>query len=208
MVSADRIRFLYKDAGKGTSLLAKLRPGDTLDALGPLGNGFTLGKDVKRALLVAGGIGVAPLLGLAEHIMAKRPDIKVVSFIGGRGGEDLLAVREMSSLGVRAYLCTEDGSFARCGMVTDTLGDYIKKFAPGGTSGWAAYACGPRGMMKAVSALCAQYGIRCLASLESHMACGIGACMGCVTSILEDGAPVNRLVCKDGPVFPAEKVVW
>jgi dihydroorotate dehydrogenase electron transfer subunit len=208
MVSADRIRFLYKDAGKGTSLLAKLKPGDALDALGPLGNGFTVGKNVKRALIVAGGIGVAPLLGLAEHIITHRPDIKVVSFIGGRGGEDLLAVREMSGLGVRTHLCTEDGSFARCGIVTDTLGDYINKFAPGGTSGWAAYSCGPRGMMKAVSSLCADSGIRSYVSLESHMACGIGACMGCVTSILVDGKPANRLVCKDGPVFPAEKVVW
>ncbi len=207
-VSADRIRFLYKGVGRGTMLLSKLRSGESLDVLGPLGNGFTVGKVVGRALLVAGGIGVAPLLGLAESIISGRPDVKVASFIGGRGGDDLLAVREMSALGVRAYLCTEDGSLARCGIVTDTLGEYIAKYSGQGTKDWAAYTCGPRPMMKAVSELCAENRIKCFVSLEAHMACGIGACMGCVTRILDGGTPVNRLVCKDGPVFPAEKVVW
>jgi len=207
-VSADRVRFLYKDVGKGTGLLSRLKSGDTLDALGPLGNGFRVGKDVKRALLVAGGIGVAPLLGLAESIIAGRPDVTVVSFIGGRGGDDLLAVKEMSGLGVRAYLCTEDGSLARCGIVTDTLGDYVSRYSGQGTRDWAVYTCGPRPMMNAVAGLCAENRIKCFASLESHMACGIGACMGCVTPITGKSGPENRLVCKDGPVFDADKVVW
>jgi len=207
-VSADRIRFLYKGVGRGTLLLSKLRRGEKLDALGPLGNGFTVSEGVKRALLVAGGIGIAPLLGSAESLISSRPDVQVVSFIGGRGGDDLLAVREMGALGVRAYLCTEDGSLARCGIVTDTLGEYITKYSRAGTKDWVAYTCGPRPMMKAVARLCAENRIKCFVSLESHMACGIGACMGCVTSIKGRGGPVNRLVCKDGPVFEAEDVVW
>jgi dihydroorotate dehydrogenase electron transfer subunit len=202
------VRFLYKDVGKGTRLLSVLKAGDAIDALGPLGNGFPVPKGMTKALLVAGGIGVAPLLGLAERIKAARRGVEVVSFIGGRGADDLLAVRELGGLGIRAYLCTEDGSLARCGVVTDTLGEYVAKVGGNGTGGWVVYSCGPRGMMRAVHGLCAQHGLVHYASLESHMACGIGACMGCVTRVLVEGEEAYRLVCKDGPVFDAYKVVW
>src|SRR5512143_3595569 len=98
VVSPDSVMFLYRDVGKGTSLLSRMIPGDSLDVIGPLGNGFTLGKDVRQALLVAGGIGVAPLLGFAETILKTRKDTVVVAFIGGRGEDDLLAIREFREL--------------------------------------------------------------------------------------------------------------
>jgi len=207
-VSDNVARFLYKSVGKGTSLLSSFRPGDAIDALGPLGNGFRIRKGLKQALIVAGGIGVAPLLGLGEYIKAEHPDVKTTAFIGIRGEDDLLSVREFHALGFRTYLCTEDGSMARCGFVTDSLEEYIQKYAKYGTDGWEVFSCGPKPMMKAVAALCGEHGLNNQASLESHMACGIGACLGCVTPIMEAGAPVNRLVCKDGPVFDAHTVVW
>lgn len=210
VVSPDSVMFLYKDVGRGTGLLARMAPGDEVDALGPLGNGFKLGKDIRQALLVAGGIGVAPLLGFAESIIKTRHDVGVVAFIGGRGEDDLLAIREFRELGVRTYLCTEDGSMARCGVVTDTLKEYVSKYARHGTRGWTVYTCGPKAMMRSVAAICKEEGLRNYASLESGMACGIGACLGCVVSILdmEKGVPVYKKVCDDGPVFDTETVIW
>lgn len=207
-VSDNEARFLYKSVGKGTALLSLFRPGDRIDALGPLGNGFRVRRGLKQALIVAGGIGVAPLLGLGEYLKANHPEVKTTTFIGIRGEDDLLSVHEFRALGFRTYLCTEDGSVARCGFVTDSLLEYIQNYAKYGMDGWEVFSCGPKPMMKAVAALCKEHDLPNQASLESNMACGIGACMGCVTSIVEDGAPVNRLVCKDGPVFDAHSVVW
>lgn len=207
-VSGDTVRFLYKSVGKGTGLLSRYRAGEVLDVLGPLGNGFRISGTLKHALLVAGGIGVAPLLGLAEHLKANHPDIKVTSFIGIRGEDDMLSIREFQALGFRTYLCTEDGSVARCGFVTDSLLEFFLKYSKYGTGGWEVFSCGPRAMLKAVAGLCGQGGIANQVSLESNMACGIGACMGCVTGITEEGQQVNRLVCKDGPVFDGSTVAW
>ncbi|MBI5695833.1 MAG: dihydroorotate dehydrogenase electron transfer subunit [Nitrospirae bacterium] len=210
VVSDDVVRFLYKSVGRGTNILGRLVPGDSLDIIGPLGNGFKVGKSVRLAMLVAGGIGVAPLLGLAEHIMKTRKDVTVVAFIGGRSEEDLLAIQEFRELGVRMYLCTEDGSLARCGIVTDTIEEYIKRYAPSGTKGWEMFSCGPKGMLRGVDAIASMHKIKHHASLEANMACGVGACMGCVVSILDrkTGVPVYKKVCDDGPVFDAEDVVW
>ncbi len=210
VVSPDSVMFLYKDVGRGTSLLSRMLPGDSLDVIGPLGNGFTLGKDVRQALLVAGGIGVAPLLGFAETILKTRKDTGVVAFIGGRGEDDLLAIREFRELGVRTYLCTEDGSAARCGVVTDTLKEYISKYSRHGTAGWAVYSCGPKAMMMSISAICKENGLKCYASLEANMACGVGACIGCVVPVIdrENGGMVYKKVCQDGPVFDTEDVLW
>jgi len=207
-ISDDRVAFLYREAGKGTRLLSMLVPGDELDALGPLGNGFTVPPGLKRALLVAGGIGVAPLVALGEELINKRPDVEIAAFIGGRAEGDVLAVHEFRELGVRTYICTEDGSLAKCGVVTETLGEYVSHFGGSIDSGWRAYSCGPKGMMEAVSGVCEDNGIRGEVSLETHMACGIGACMGCVTGIRSGGKEGYGLVCKDGPVFDSTDVIW
>src|SRR5512143_2344618 len=210
VMSPDMVKFLYKDVGRGTSLLARMVPGDTLDVVGPLGKGFRLGKDVKQALLVAGGVGVAPLLGFAESINRTRKDVPIAAFVGGRGEDDLLAIKEFRDLGVRTYLCTEDGSRARCGVVTDTLKEYIEKYSKHGTEGWTVYSCGPKPMMMSVAAICSEKGLKCYCSLEANMACGVGACMGCVVPMIDKahGGTIYKKVCEDGPVFDSEDILW
>ncbi len=104
IVSPDSIKMLYRAAGYGTKLLTKMVKGDALNILGPLGNGFKVAKDTNHALIVAGGIGVAPMVALAEEIKNKQPDTHVVCFIGGRGKDDILGVNEFRNLGLRVYV--------------------------------------------------------------------------------------------------------
>jgi len=210
IVSNDSVRLLYKDVGRGTRLLSRMVPGDEIDLVGPLGNGFRIARDVKHALLVAGGIGVAPLLGLADYIKHNRRDVTAVAFIGGRGKDDVLGIGELREIGVRTYISTEDGSLPRKGLITSSLDEYINKHKKRGTGGWAVYSCGPTPMMRGVAAIAKLHGVKNYASLEANMACGVGACMGCVVSILdkEHGTSVYRKVCDDGPVFDADTVMW
>src|SRR3990172_4027940 len=128
VISGDSVRFLYRHAGRGTQLLSRLVPGDKVDALGPLGKGFTVGRTVKHALIVGGGIGVAPLMALADHIVKERKDVTAAAFIGGRGREYVLGVEEFKKMGIRTYIRTEDGSIPREGLVTDSLDEYINKY--------------------------------------------------------------------------------
>lgn len=210
IVSPDSIKMLYRAAGYGTKLLTKMVKGDALNILGPLGNGFKVEKDTNHALIVAGGIGVAPMVALAEEIKRTRPDIHAACFIGGRGKDDILGVNEFRKLGLRVYVSTEDGSLPKKGYVTDPLEQYMSRFEAKGFGGWAIYSCGPTPMLRSVAAVAARHGIKNFASLEANMACGIGACMGCVVSVQdkEHGSQVYKKVCEDGPVFDAEDVVW
>jgi len=210
IVSKDTVRLLYKEVGRGTGLMSRMVPGDTMDVVGPLGNGFSVPGHTTHAMLVAGGIGVAPLLGLAERLRHEHPSMSVAAFIGGRSGDDVLGTAEFRRFGIKTYISTEDGSLPRKGRITDSLEEYITKYAKHGTKGWTIYTCGPKPMMMGVAAIASMHGIKCYASLESRMACGVGACVGCVTSIVdrEHGGSTYKLVCKDGPVFDTEEVVW
>lgn len=208
VISKDSVRFLYRYVGRGTSLLSKLLPGDGVDVLGPLGSGFKVGRGVRHALIIGGGIGVAPLMALADYIKRERKDVTAAVFIGGRSREYVLGVAEFRKLGLRTYVSTEDGSIPRKGLITDSLDEYIHKYKKYGTGGWAIYSCGPKPMLMGVAALAKLHGLKNYASLESAMACGVGACMGCVVSVIEGGVPVYKKVCDDGPVFDAEKVIW
>ena len=207
-VSDDVIKILYRAGGYGTKLMTRLVKGDTLNVLGPLGNGFIIGDETKRVLLVAGGIGVAPMVALAEEI--KKRKLECVCFVGGRGRDDVLGVDEFQELGFDVHTSTEDGSVGRKGYVTAPLEDYIKENGGQGISGWVIYSCGPTPMMQGVAALAGRHGIKNYASLEANMACGIGACMGCVVPVIdrEHGTTVYKKVCEDGPVFDTEDVAW
>ncbi len=209
-LSDDSVRFLYRRAGRGTALLSRLIPGDEIDVLGPLGNGFPMPAGIKHALIVGGGIGIAPLMALADYISDERKDISAAAFIGGRSREYVLGADEFSRKGIETFTATEDGSLGKKGFITHILDEYIHEHKHKGTGGWAIYSCGPHPMLISVAAMAKKYGIKNYTSMESNMACGIGACMGCVIGVLdrEHGSSVYKKVCDDGPVFDADDIVW
>lgn len=194
---------LYKVVGKGTSILSALHFKDYVDVLGPLGTGFTPGGTGEENILVGGGFGLAPLYFLAKELVKTTP-LKV--FIGGRRKEDVLCVTEFEQLGIDTYVATDDGTLGSRGLVTEVLEQHLCR--EGGKR--VVLACGPEPMLKAVARLCENYGIRCQVSLEAAMACGVGACLGCVTKGHghSENTPSYRCVCKEGPVFDSTELLW
>ena len=198
----NRLAILYKTVGRGTDRLSRLRPGDTLNVLGPLGNGFPLTAS-GPSLLVAGGYGVAPLVFLARHLPAKG-----LALIGGRTTEDVLCAENFEALGWEVRSATMDGSRGTRGMVSDLLDAWISRHAAD-TPPAAIYACGPDGMLRAVGARSASLDCPIWLSLDKHMVCGVGACLACVQRLRRpDGTTCLGRVCRDGPIFEARTVVW
>ncbi|HRZ87546.1 MAG TPA: dihydroorotate dehydrogenase electron transfer subunit [bacterium] len=200
----DVFRLVYKVVGRGTAALTKLAKGDDVDILGLLGNGFAV-KRARRHLIVGGGVGISPLFYLAKKIGAP-PDTRV--FLGGRSKGDLICEKDFKALGCVVAVATEDGTKGKKGLVTGLLDADLRKH---GGDGVVVYACGPKGMLKAVAGIAAEYGAACQVSLEEYMACGIGTCMGCVIKIRNEKAEAGfeyRRVCKEGPVFSAEEIIW
>lgn len=188
-----RLRIVYRIAGAGTLEFSKYGAGDKLDIMGPLGNGFTL-KD-KKAFLVGGGIGIPPMLELAKNL-----DCEKIAVLGYRDSETFLA-DEIGNY-AEVVLASDDGSVGTKGNVIDAIKANNLKAD-------VIYACGPTPMLMGLKKYAAENGIECWISLEEKMACGIGACLGCVchTKDIDEHANVrNTRICKDGPVFPAEYV--
>ena len=178
---------LIQIVGNGTRKLAELQAGDKLNMVYPLGHGFTTDiPNTSRALLVGGGAGIAPLLHLSKALKAK--GVSCTILLGGRTAE-LIPVRDEFEPYGRLCLATDDGSLGHKGLVVEH-----PAFAEAYDM---IYTCGPTPMMRAVARSAAGRGIRCEVSLENMMACGVGACLCCVT----DTDQGHRCVCKDGPVF-------
>lgn len=194
-----RLHLLIKIVGKGSQLLAELKPGATLDLLGPLGKGFILQPELP-SVLVGGGVGIAPLLFLVERSkLDSASAVPPAVFLGGQTAQDLqLLVQEFEQFGCPVTVSTDDGSLGHQGLVTEPLQAVLPQFRK-------AYVCGPTPMMAATATLCKAAGIACEVSLEAHMACGLGACLGCTVHAADGG---YRHVCKHGPVMPAEEVAW
>lgn len=194
---AGQIAFLYAVVGKGTDWLASLTAGDMLDILGPLGNGFTLDKKAPNTLLVAGGIGMAPLAELARSALDAG---KNVTLLLGAATASKLYPSKLLPPGVKVVLATDDGTKGQQGLVTDLL----PRYAPPADR---IYICGPMPMFKYIAAQREKLGLvgkQVNISLEMRMACGIGVCLGC--TIGTSSGP--KEVCKDGPVFPLDEVIW
>lgn len=186
------IRLVYRVVGEGTAEFSKLVAGDSIEVMGPLGNGYTL-KD-KPALLIAGGIGIPPMLELAKQLTGKKTIVL--------GYRDVLFLNEDLSQYGDVYIATEDGNCGVNGNVLDAIQAY-------NLSGEVIYSCGPTPMLRALKAYAAGQQIECQISLEEKMACGIGACLACVckTKKLDHHTNVhNQRICKDGPVFDAQEV--
>ena len=198
------IEILYEVVGKGTALLSKKKTGDFIDVLGPLGNGFILPLSAKRyplnAILIAGGIGVAPLVFLAEELAKKKID--TVVFIGARTKKFILCAKDFKKLGTGLQIATDDGSRGYKGLVTELFKKtlYAIRYTP-----CAVYACGPRPMLECIAGMCIKENVECEVSLEEKMACGMGACLGCAVKVAGNE---YKLACKDGPVFSANKIIW
>lgn len=197
------LEILYRVVGKGTGMLADLHKTDVLDLLGPLGRGFEHGPAGEEKLIVGGGVGLAPLYLLARELVKNSP---VRLFAGGRTKDDVLCITEFERLGVECYTATEDGSLGEQGLVTAVLEQRLDATANKGR----IFACGPHGMLKAVAAIGARRGVPCQVSLEGYMACGMGACLGCVCEGAGHSAdnPDYRCVCTEGPVFDATMLKW
>jgi dihydroorotate dehydrogenase electron transfer subunit len=197
------IELFFKVAGQGTELLARKKPGDRLDIIGPLGKGFTVAAAPKgaRAFLVGGGRGIAPLYFLARELAAA--GAKPVVFYGGRTAADIPLRGKLEKAGFEVLCSTDDGSFGFAGFVTELVGRELAKEKPA-----VVYACGPDPMMKALAAVTAKHGVPAEFSLESVMGCGVGACWGCVHRIRSGSGDGWIKICEEGPVFPGERVVW
>jgi dihydroorotate dehydrogenase electron transfer subunit len=199
-VNGTKIKIFYKVVGKATEILARKKKGELLDIIGPLGNGFAYGKrktENGKQILVAGGMGVAPLMFLAERL--KKTTIQVL--VGARTREELLCVNDFKQAGCLVNVATDDGSAGFKGRVSDLLKQLLQEaqFRP-----QTIYACGPRLMLKAVADMANEHALATQLSLEEHMSCGIGACLGCV---VETKSGLKR-VCKEGPVFAAKELAW
>ena len=190
-----RLRIVYRVVGGGTEEMSSYSAGDDISLIGPLGNGF-MQREGKKAILIGGGIGIPPMVGLAEALKDKAE----VSVVAGYRDE-LFLTEELENAG-KLYIATEDGSTGTKGTVIDA----IKEQA---VEGDVIYACGPTQMLKAIKEYALANNIECQLSLEERMACGIGACLACVCQSKDKDAHSNvnnKRICKDGPVFLAEEV--
>lgn len=202
MPPKEFIELVYKVVGLGTEIMRDLHYGDQVELLGPLGRGFSLGAPDEDKILVGGGIGLVPLYMLAEKLEdASRARL----LMGGRTRDDIIAVTEFERLGVETYVSTEDGSLGEEGLVTQVLERKLKKYPKA-----SVYACGPMPMIDAVQRICQQHQAPLQVSLEALMACGVGACLGCVVKGAghSEETPRYLCTCKEGPVFDAEQLDW
>ena len=193
-------KILFKVTGRGTGLLGKFQIGSPLDYIGPLGNGFTLYPGSPQELLVAGGIGIAPLHFLARVLRGSGSE--VVLLLGTETDIQLPALSSLKSMGVRVERATTDGSTGHKGTVTGLLAGYLQQ----NTVPTRLYCCGPRPMIEKVVKLAARHRIPVQASHEERMACGIGVCMGCAFHHPEDSSNPGdynyyQRLCLDGPVI-------
>ncbi len=192
-------QILFKVVGRGTSLLAHCREGEFLSVLGPLGQGFKV--DCKQTnCLVGGGMGIAPLLFLGKSMSRQCSNAPPYVVVGARTEEELAPlVKDFAELGLLVHAATDDGTLGHHGLVTDVL-----KNLDLGTD-CQMYVCGPHPMMSAVHLFCKGRNYGCQVSMETSMACGMGACLGCIVPVERGG---YAHACSDGPVFDAKELLW
>jgi len=217
-----QVAFLYEIVGRGTAILAEKCPGQTLDVLGPLGQGFTLPTTpTQPVLLIGGGVGVAPLYFLAQRVINIVGYERTTFALGARTGPlmswctdvyadlglgETLAAIASGSLQPDIRTATEDGTCGCQGYVTEVVYEYCRNIDKSNPP--LVYACGPTPMLQRVVDITKSCGLWCQVSLESKMACGIGACMSCVVKVKSGNSFEYLRACKEGPVFDADEVIW
>lgn len=196
--SGGIIEIIYRVAGTGTYLLSQVKSADFVDVLGPLGNGFTKPKFVKRAFVVGGGCGIAPL----KLLLKDWDDVKFSSFLGFKSKPYAYDLDQFELLSEHVFVSTDDGSLGHFGVVTDLLSLRLKREVPD-----LILACGPTPMLKETKYMAAKHGIPCQISLEERMGCGIGGCLVCVCETQNGANFEYKKVCSDGPVFWSDEVL-
>ena len=218
------IDIIHRVLGPGTRWLARLQPGDAVSILGPQGNAFTIVADRPVAYLVGGGVGLPPILWLAEAV--GQAGQRAIAFSGARTadllplgrredqvvqpGEPGLVLEEFARFDTPAVVCTDDGSLGARGMIPEVFERYLERHRQEAASA-AVYTCGPEAMMGAVARISQKHGLPCQVCMERMMACGMGTCQSCVVPIQDASDPVGwryKLCCTDGPVFDGRQVVW
>jgi dihydroorotate dehydrogenase electron transfer subunit len=215
---------LYCALGPASVRMTALAAGDPFNVVGPLGNGFSVPKDKRTALLVVGGMGAPPIRCLAKSLKVEHPDVKAVCFVGARNAGSLpfdgdfrqvpqtvaMHVPAFAKLGIPSAVATDDGSAGYRGFVTRRLALWLNEQAALPLERTIIYACGPEPMLAAVAQTANERGIDCQVSMERRMACGIGVCQSCAVECRVEGSEdtVYKLCCQDGPVFDARMVVF
>ena len=201
-VYGGTVDIVFAVHGKGTAWMAHLRPHDPVDVVGPLGTPFALPTAPASCVLVGGGYGSAPLFSLAESLLARGCRVDMV--LGAATEQRLFGVLEARRVATTLAVTTDDGSTGIRGRVSDVLPAVMRR----GTSD-VVYACGPMGMLAAVSAIAGEAGVPAQTAVEESMACGIGVCMTCVLPVVgTDGVTRMARSCVEGPVFDGSRVRW
>jgi dihydroorotate dehydrogenase electron transfer subunit len=197
--SPNSVGIVYKVVGRGTRMLSEIHTGQSIDCLGPLGEGFKVPDSLVTACLIGGGVGIPPLVFLASRLK-EDPGIDVIAFLGARSINDLILQKKFHDLGVDVHVSTDDGSLGTKGFVTDLFSTFYSARRPPGT---VLYACGPEPMLKSTATCGKTHDIPTQVSMEKQMACGVGACLGCTVKTTSG----TRQVCSDGPVFDARTIL-
>jgi dihydroorotate dehydrogenase electron transfer subunit len=194
-----RVELIYRVVGEGTKVLSSVKPGDQLDVLGPLGNGFTMPPGTKSVSIVGGGCGIAPL----KFAINKWSDLNFTTFLGFRDKQAAYEVQEFQKISDVLYVTSDDGSIGKKALVTQVLEEELKRKIPD-----LMLACGPIPMLKVVQQLADDYRVPCQISLEERMGCGIGGCLVCSCAVRTgQGDWEYKRVCSDGPVFWSREVI-
>ena len=199
---------LYRVVGKGTQILAGLIEGSQVEIHGPLGNGFEIQTVKRNIVLIAGGIGIAPLSILIESLCrrADHSPSAMTVYLGFQGASTVVGLDKLKNLCRNITVCTDNGTLGAKGLVTQIFQKDLKKFTSDNTS---IYACGPKEMLKSLAKILHNRKFDCQMSLEERMACGTGACMGCAIAIKnQKGVLDYKRVCADGPVFNLQNIIW
>ena len=220
------IEILYKVVGDGLRLLSRKGPGDSISVLGPIGRPFELSPERPNALLIGGGVGIPPMVFVADYLRKQAGSWQPLAILGSEipfpfdarsstldtpwlDADSNRSMPLLESWGVPSRLATLAG-FEGCfdGYVTDLADRWLQTLSADDLAKTEVYACGPTPMLKAVAALAARYELPCQVSLEEYMACAVGGCAGCAVRIETPEGPAMKRVCVDGPVFDAATVVW
>ncbi|MGH8659885.1 MAG: dihydroorotate dehydrogenase electron transfer subunit [Gammaproteobacteria bacterium] len=220
------IEILYKRHGVGTQLLARRVPGETVSVLGPIGVPFKLQGYRRRALLIGGGVGIPPMIYLAEHLKSTAPEVSVLVVMGseapfpfpaipsrilvlGVPAPVIAAMPLLEDWGIASRLASRQ-SYPGCfdGYVTDLARFWLNSLLPAEGHEVELFACGPTPMLQVVAELAREYVLPCQLSVEEYMACAVGGCAGCTVAVRTPSGPAMKRVCVDGPVFEASELVF